>query len=259
MADMRLLAELLDRASERHNGASGRRLADIAKADGFDVSHSTLNKIRKGTYTSEPTVATLRAIAHLARVREDKVLYSIKEPKGIEDAAVERAFTEWLNAWYREQNLVLDYARARRIAFEDAEEELQDVKTMFEERNIGRPWTPPWNPGPEFQAGEEPWKAEWWVTSEPSPDFPGAIRIGFGGWDVEKVRRNRPVAEGLDAQHEAHRRDELDKYHVAEARRVLSRRPELASHDPELSWSDFGLAAREEDDPKEDDYPGGES
>lgn len=203
MTDMRLLAELVDSASKRHNDASGRRLAEIAKADGFDVSHSTLNKIRKGTYTSEPSVATLRAIAHLARVAEEKVIYSVKDPKGVEDAAVERAFVEWLNAWYKAQNQILAYARLRGIRFEDAEEELQDVKRMFEDAQHGgkRPWTPPWNPGPQFDEDEEPWKSEFWSYTEavPSP-FGGEGHIYQIGltYDLAKARANREKSEHAD-------------------------------------------------------------
>jgi transcriptional regulator with XRE-family HTH domain len=206
MTNMRLLAELVDRASANYNGASGRRLAEAAKAAGFEVSHSTLNKIRKGTYESEPSVATLRAIAHLARVPEDKLLASIKDPQGIADAEAERVFVEWLNSWNRVQNQVLAYARLRTIPFEDAEAELHDVKSMFEDGQHGgkRPWTPPWNPGPQFRPGEEPWKREWWATSKQVPSgLPGGGRINQislfpSDWDPERVRAARADDESDD-------------------------------------------------------------
>lgn len=205
MTDMRLLAELVEQASARYNDASGRRLAEIAQADGFDVSHSTLNKIRAGTYTSEPSVATLRAIAHLARVSEEKLLASIKDAEGIDDAATERAFVEWLNCWYRTQNQALAYARQRGISFADAEKELLDVKSMFEDTrgDTGRPWTPPWNPGEKFRAGERPWKREWWTTTRevPAPrGLSGTItEISLGGdWDVERVRARRETRHDDD-------------------------------------------------------------
>lgn len=64
------LAELIERASTRHNNASGRRLAEIAHQAGIEVSHATLNRIRNGTYKSMPSDSTIRAIAHLAGVPE---------------------------------------------------------------------------------------------------------------------------------------------------------------------------------------------
>lgn len=66
------LPELIELASTKHGGASGRRLADIAAEAGFDVSHTTLNRIRSGTYSGAPTPATIRAIAWLAGVSDDR-------------------------------------------------------------------------------------------------------------------------------------------------------------------------------------------
>lgn len=66
------LPELIEQASVKHNGASGRRLADIAADAGYDVSHTTLNRIRSGTYQGAPTPTTIRAIAHLAGVPEEQ-------------------------------------------------------------------------------------------------------------------------------------------------------------------------------------------
>lgn len=65
------LSELIELASAKHNGASGRRLADIAADAGFDVSHTTLNRIRSGTYNGAPSATTIKAIAWLASVSED--------------------------------------------------------------------------------------------------------------------------------------------------------------------------------------------
>lgn len=197
MPDMELLAEMIDRASVKHGGASGRRLAEIAAADGFEVSHSTLNKIRKGTYESEPSPSTLRAIAHLAKVSEHTLLARYRDPVQIQHSEIHRAFVEWLNGWYRLQNLTLDYARLRGIPFDDAEGELRHVRDMFEDQRngTGRPWTPPWNPGASFQPGEEPWNRAWWAVAEPSVDRPGVIRIAFGDWDIERVRAYRARLE----------------------------------------------------------------
>ncbi|CQD16732.1 hypothetical protein BN970_03575 [Mycolicibacterium conceptionense] len=64
------LRDLIEIAVTRHNGASGRRLADIAQQAGHDISHATLNRLRQGAYASQPTDASIRAIAYLAEVPE---------------------------------------------------------------------------------------------------------------------------------------------------------------------------------------------
>ncbi|SKV84396.1 Uncharacterised protein [Mycobacteroides abscessus subsp. abscessus] len=66
----RSLVELIEAAVRRHDGASGRRLAEIAQRGGHDVSHATLNRLRQGTYASRPSDASIRAIAYLAEVPE---------------------------------------------------------------------------------------------------------------------------------------------------------------------------------------------
>ncbi|MBS9535915.1 hypothetical protein KIH27_20230 [Mycobacterium sp. M1] len=64
------LMDLIEIAAKRHDGASGRRLADLAQRAGHDISHATLNRLRQGTYASRPTDASIRAIAYLAEVPE---------------------------------------------------------------------------------------------------------------------------------------------------------------------------------------------
>lgn len=66
----RSLVELIESAARRHDGASGRRLAEIAQRGGHEVSHATLNRLRQGTYASRPSDASIRAIAYLAEVPE---------------------------------------------------------------------------------------------------------------------------------------------------------------------------------------------
>lgn len=66
----RSLVELIEVAVRRHDGASGRRLAEIAQRGGHEVSHATLNRLRQGTYASRPSDASIRAIAYLAEVPE---------------------------------------------------------------------------------------------------------------------------------------------------------------------------------------------
>ncbi|MEB3064373.1 hypothetical protein [[Mycobacterium] zoologicum] len=64
------LMDLIEIAAKRQDGASGRRLADLAQRAGHDISHATLNRLRQGTYASRPTDASIRAIAYLAEVPE---------------------------------------------------------------------------------------------------------------------------------------------------------------------------------------------
>ncbi|WP_102143343.1 hypothetical protein [Mycobacterium hubeiense] len=67
----RSLIDLIDIAAQRHGGASGRRLAELAQHAGHDISHATLNRLRQGTYATRPSDASIRAIAYLADVSEN--------------------------------------------------------------------------------------------------------------------------------------------------------------------------------------------
>jgi hypothetical protein len=74
------LRDLLNRASDLHDGASGRRLTDLARAHGFPVTHTTINQIRSGTYSAEPGERTLKAIAWLAQVDLARVYKAAQVP-----------------------------------------------------------------------------------------------------------------------------------------------------------------------------------
>lgn len=50
---------------------AGRALADLARKNGFEITHGTVNSIRSGAYKSRPSDSTIRAIAWLAGVSED--------------------------------------------------------------------------------------------------------------------------------------------------------------------------------------------
>lgn len=51
---------------------AGRALADLARKNGFEITHGTVNSIRSGAYKSRPpSDSTIRAIAWLASVSED--------------------------------------------------------------------------------------------------------------------------------------------------------------------------------------------
>ncbi|MFE2995059.1 hypothetical protein ACFXG4_08610 [Nocardia sp. NPDC059246] len=88
------LADLLDAASRRHNGASGRRLAELAHAAGFEVSHATLNRVRRGTYGSTPTAATIEAIAHLAGVPSEAAFAAATTEAQLESRRTEQRLVE---------------------------------------------------------------------------------------------------------------------------------------------------------------------
>ncbi len=65
------LIDLIEVAATRHDGASGRRLAELAQRAGHDISHATLNRLRQGSYATRPSDASIRAIAYLADVSEN--------------------------------------------------------------------------------------------------------------------------------------------------------------------------------------------
>ncbi|AOD23842.1 MULTISPECIES: hypothetical protein [unclassified Rhodococcus (in: high G+C Gram-positive bacteria)] len=64
------LRDLINRAAEVRD-ATGRRLAELAQKQGYDLTHTTVNKIRARTYKSQPSDDTIRAIAWLAGVDEE--------------------------------------------------------------------------------------------------------------------------------------------------------------------------------------------
>lgn len=76
--------------------------------------------------------------------------------------SAEAMFAEWQQARNRMLNAVLGYARARAIPFAKAQSELDAVQQMTNDVTYGRPWTPPWDPGAEFDEEDEPWRAHWW-------------------------------------------------------------------------------------------------
>ena len=66
------LTDLMKLAAKRHD-ASGRRLAELAVANGLDITYTTINHILAGTYRSRPGPRTLAAIAFLAGVEPARV------------------------------------------------------------------------------------------------------------------------------------------------------------------------------------------
>lgn len=60
------MRELLQQAQDRHGGASGRQLAETARAAGYSIDRTQINHILAGAYKSELKPKTLDAIAYLS-------------------------------------------------------------------------------------------------------------------------------------------------------------------------------------------------
>ncbi|ALY07679.1 immunity repressor [Gordonia phage Howe] len=190
MTEPTSLADFVEVASRKHNNASGRRLAEIAAAHGYEVSHSTLNRIRRGTYGSVPTEGVLKAIAYLAGVPEERVLSAPDASSGRRPDVI---FDDWQRAKAKVLNLEIEYAMARQIPIDEAEDELSHVLQMVYDTRQGRPWTPPWRPGDAFDPDDEPWKSEWWATSTPISAADRFEELGMG--TPEQLERLRATNE----------------------------------------------------------------
>lgn len=130
---------------------------------------------------------------------------------------VEATFENWLRARNQLNTRVLHYARARGISFNDAEEELPHVQQMATDvaNGSGRPWTPPWDPGAEFEEGEEPWKADFWTYTEavPSPfGTEGHIYQHGTTYDLAEARRRRDLTAHAEEVWEADVRRQTAAY-----------------------------------------------
>lgn len=178
------LRDFVELAAKRRKTTSGRGLAEIARAGGHDISHSTVNRIRSGTYTSEPTTEILKAIAYLAKEPDELVFAAGAETH--EWAAMESAFFAWHDAQARVLNLTDRYARMRGITVTAASAELNDMAKQLLDFHAGRAgWYPPWDPESEAQrkadgcsdppeADEPP---EVWSRSDELKERPGRIII----------------------------------------------------------------------------------
>ncbi|GAA3962771.1 hypothetical protein [Gordonia caeni] len=154
------LGELIDAASKRHNGASGRRLAELAQEAGYSLSHATINRLRRGD-VGKINQATIEALAHLAAVPLEVVMATAAGDTGPSPESLARDYSRIQADLLR---VAFDYARARGIKINEARDELEEVLVMSHQLKDGRPWTPPWNPGEDFEAEDTPWKESWWHT-----------------------------------------------------------------------------------------------
>ncbi|MFE3105972.1 hypothetical protein [Nocardia tengchongensis] len=186
MTETPTLDELVERASIRHNGASGRRLAEIAQQAGYEVSHATLNRIRRGTYRSTPTDQTLKAVAFLAGVDAD-VAYSAAAAELETTRRTADLYFEWARLQFQSRQLTYEYARSRDISPDEAGRELAEILEMDEDRRHGRPWTPPWDPGPQFGERDTPWLASWWRVEPKEVDLSARLGGEFAGMKVHQI------------------------------------------------------------------------
>lgn len=145
MTEPKSLPEYVELASQRHNDASGRRLAEIAAASGYDVSHSTLNRIRRGTYTSRPSDATLDAIAFLAGVEARHVYAANAAVWSTDWREFEALFFQWYDLGERLKQTIGRYAALRGLSWSDASKELTTVSREYQSFRNGFPeWRRPW-------------------------------------------------------------------------------------------------------------------
>ena len=143
--DPKTLRDYLELAAERRATNSGRRLAEIAQDAGHEISHSTVNRIRKGDYPSAPTAGILRAIAFLALEPEEDVFAAAPDTSNW--AELESLVAEFLVAHERTRIIVGRYARLRGLVPEAAEAELLSIAPQRNDFfHNHRNWTPPWDP-----------------------------------------------------------------------------------------------------------------
>lgn len=143
MREQKTLRDFLELAAKRRETNSGRRLAEIAQAEGYDISHSTVNKIRKGDYLSAPTTAVLKAIAFLAKEPEEAVMSAA--PRARDWRELEAVFDDW-NATRERLKLLSDrYARLRGLSIASANVELHYMAQQAVDFREGRSaWHPPY-------------------------------------------------------------------------------------------------------------------
>jgi len=74
------LRDIAQAASQRHDGAHGRRLGRVAEKAGLVLSYTTVDKILAGTYMSRPDTKTLDALSTLSGVPRVEVYRAAGEP-----------------------------------------------------------------------------------------------------------------------------------------------------------------------------------
>lgn len=182
MTDTRTLRDFIELAMKRRGTTSGRRLALIAQAEGHDISHSTINRIRKGGYSRTPTTDILKAIAFLAKEPEEAVFAVAAETP--EWGELEDLFLEWDATQQRLRLLTDRYARMRGLTSSAALDELNDMSQQMSRVLTGRGgWYPPWDPESQAQRDADQ-KGEGLRLVEFTPD---SIRVDVAIPRVEEA------------------------------------------------------------------------
>lgn len=169
------LQDVARRAAERHDGASGRQLARIAEAAGFQISHTILNAMLAGTYDYKPSWVTLEALAYLADLPESAVFEAAKVPMPGKSFA-EQLPPEADLLDERERKVIIDLIKTMAAAHK--EKGLTDASLLeFLQRTSGQHGTegirlmPPTEPGGAWIAYAQDGTASVW--SGPTDVQPG--------------------------------------------------------------------------------------
>ncbi|WP_133833783.1 hypothetical protein [Arthrobacter sp. JUb115] len=110
MSNQQTLKDLVLLAVDRHK-TSGRQLAVRAQAHGFDITVTTINHLKAGTYKYNPSPETIRAIAWLAGV-EDSVAFEAASQR-IPGPPFSKELPEDVDHLSpRSRKIILDLARA---------------------------------------------------------------------------------------------------------------------------------------------------
>lgn len=204
------LGEVIDAAAARHNGASGRRLAEIARKAGFTLSHATINRLRRGDIGETITEATLGALASLSGLSVEAVRTAAATQAGVTQNP-EALFREYARLSGELIRVTFDYSRARGIDMKQAQEELEELQAMAYQLKDGRPWTPPWAPlGDAFGSDDTPWIERWWST-------PAAARYRRRSDELLRDRLYGQVQSPLPSANYPEVRDSVLNAHAGES------------------------------------------
>lgn len=141
------LRTLLDHAAAKRK-LSGRKLAHLAQSHGFEITHTTINGIRNGSYKSQPSNDSIRAIAWLAGVRDETAFqaagrkapgrpFADELPPGVDRLGPRerKAAIEMLRALVAQSDLIDELERERDNALSFASPEHVSVLPLCDDRD----------------------------------------------------------------------------------------------------------------------------
>lgn len=145
MSNHQTLKDLVLLAVDRHK-TSGRQLAMRAQAHGFDITVTTINHLKAGTYKYNPSAETIRAIAWLAGV-DDSVAFEAASQR-IPGPPFSKELPEDVDHLSpRSRKIILELTRAL-IDMESDHESAQQESTNLETTTHLRTVAPPSDPSP---------------------------------------------------------------------------------------------------------------